>query len=41
MSVNEVMALIFCIVMFIMVNKLDKALKSSYSTESKTLKDNK
>lgn len=41
MGVNEILAIIFCIVLFIMGQKLDRALKSSYGNDNNTLKENK
>ena len=41
MGANEIMAIIFCIVLFIMGQKLDRALKASFSNNNNTLKENK
>ena len=41
MGANEIMAIIFCIVLFIMVHKLDRALKAPYGDNNNTLKENK
>ena len=41
MGVNEIMALILGIVLFIMVHKLDRALNAPYGDDNNTLKENK